>query len=99
MLKNPCHPGHVIRDNTLPAFGLSVAAAARVLHTDRLNLTKILNGERALSPEMALKLDKAFGVDAELMISAQALYDLAQAERRKEEITAPIERQTLKAAA
>lgn len=97
MLKNPAHPGEIIRDDILPAYGLSVAAAARVLHITRANLTRVLNGDAALSHELALKIEKAFGTDAGLMTAVQNQYDLAQARRRAEEITAGVERQKVAA--
>lgn len=94
MLKNPAHPGEIIEDAVLPSFGLNVTEAAKVLHITRANLTRVLKGKAALTPELALKLEKAFGVDAKLMVSVQAQYDLAQSRLRQEEITRDVERQT-----
>jgi addiction module HigA family antidote len=99
MLKNPSHPGEITRDETLPYFRMSVAGAARVLLTDRQNLIKLLNGQRAMTPDMALKIEKAFGVSAQLLINAQANWDLAQAQREADRITSGVERQTAPAAA
>lgn len=96
---NPAHPGEVYRLEVLPRFGQSVASAARALNANRQNLHKLLQGQVALTPEMALKFEKAFGVDAGLMMNVQTNWDLAQARRRQEEITAGVERQTVKAAA
>lgn len=94
---NPAHPGQIIRDETLPRFGLSVAAAARALDHDRASLHKILNGQAPITTAMALKMEKAFGVSASLLLNAQANYDLAEARRRADDITAGVERQTLSA--
>lgn len=97
MLKNPSHPGEIIRDETLPHFRMSVSAAARALNHDRASLHKVLNGESALSPELALKIEKAFGVDAGLLLNVQANWDLARARSRADRITAEVERQTVPA--
>lgn len=97
LLKNPSHPGEIIRDETLPHFGLSVSAAARILRHDRASLHKVLNGDSALTPELALKIEKAFGVDAGLMLNVQANWELARARRAADRITAGIERQTVPA--
>lgn len=97
MLKSPAHPGEIIRDDILPAFGLTVAAAARVLDITRPNLTRVLQGHAALSHELALKIEKAFGVDAELLAAMQSRYDMARARERADQITAGIERQAVAA--
>lgn len=95
---NPAHPGEIIRDDTLPHFGLSVSAAARALNHDRASLHKILNGQSPVTPAMALKIEKAFGVSAQLLLNAQANWDLAQARCDAERITANVEVQQRPAA-
>lgn len=97
MLKNPTHPGEIIREETLPHFKMTISAAARVLHHDRASLHKVLQGQAALTPELALKIEKAFGVDAGLMLNVQANWELARARKRAERITDGIERQTVPA--
>lgn len=92
-LKNPSHPGEIVADEVLPAFGLSVAAAARVLQMPRPNLANILAGKAGLSHAVALKIEKAFGVDAGLLTSMQNAWDLARARENADAITAGIERQ------
>lgn len=95
MLKNPSHPGEIIRDETLPSFGLSVSGAARVLNADRASLHKVLSAQAAVSPAMALKMERAFGVSADLLLNLQTQWDLAQARKRADEITAGVVRQSL----
>lgn len=97
MMKNPSHPGEIILEDTLPAYGHTIASAARVLGITRANLDRVLKGKASLSHELALKIEKAFGVSAELMTAVQNNYDLAQARKRADEITAGIERQKLAA--
>lgn len=92
-LKNPSHPGEVILDEVLPAFGLSVAAAARVLQMPRPNLANILAGKAGLSHAVALKIEKAFGVDAGLLTAMQNAWDLARARETGAHLTAGIQRQ------
>lgn len=97
MLTNPAHPGEIIRDDILPHYGLTVTAGARVLNITRANLTRVLNGDAALSHDLALKIERAFGTDAGLLTAMQNQYDLAAARRDGDRITAGIERQTLPA--
>ena len=41
---NPPHPGETLRDDVLPALGLSVTDAARELGVTRATLSRVLNG-------------------------------------------------------
>lgn len=84
-MKNPAHPGKLVRDD-IDALGLSVAEAAAGLGVTRQQLYKIINGESAVTPEMALRLEKAFGGSADTWLKMQANYDLAQLRARSAEI-------------
>ena len=50
-------------------LGLSVARAAEILGVRRATLSDLVNCHAALSPEMALRIEKAFGVGLEKMLS------------------------------
>ena len=78
-MKNPSHPGSVVRYGCLEPLGLSVTAAAKVLGVSRQALNNVVNGKSAVSAEMAIRLAKAFGSTARLWVRMQANYDLAQA--------------------
>lgn len=62
-MHNPPHPGLTLRDDVLPALGLSVTEAARQLGVARVTLSRMLNGRAALSPEMALRIEAWPGVE------------------------------------
>jgi len=79
-MKNPPHPGRIVRDECLEPLGLTVTEAARVLGITRQALNNIVNQKAAISPEMAVRLEKAFGSTAETWLRMQAAYDLAQLE-------------------
>ena len=53
---NPPHPGLTLRDDVLPALGLTVTQAAAQLDVSRVALSRVLNGQAAISPEMALRI-------------------------------------------
>ena len=93
MLADPAHPGELLKSDVLPAFGLNITRAAEVLKITRANLTRVLDGKAALSHDLALKVEKAFGVSAELLTAMQNNFDLAEARRRADQITAGVERQ------
>ena len=86
MMKNPAHPGAIIRDEVLEPLGLSVTAAAAALGVSRPALSNVLNANASLSPEMAIRIEKAFGPKADHLLRVQLAYDLAQAREREGEI-------------
>jgi len=58
-MKNPSHPGHIVKDASLDPLGLSVTEAAEVLGIARHTLSRVLKGHAGISPEMAIRLEKA----------------------------------------
>jgi addiction module HigA family antidote len=82
----PPHPGEFIRDEIFSELELSVSQAADVLGVRRATLSDLVNGKAALSPEMALRIEKAFGVDMEMLLRMQAWYDANAMRRRAAEI-------------
>jgi|TARA_B100000315_G_C14442187_1_gene525223 addiction module HigA family antidote len=86
MMKDPAHPGTIIRDEVLAPLDLSVTAAAAALGVARPTLSNVLNARAALSPEMAIRIEKAFGPKADHLLRVQLAYDLAEIRRREGEI-------------
>ena len=80
---NPPHPGETLREDVLPALGLTVTDAAAQLGVTRAALSRVLNGRAAISPEMALRIEGWLGVAnggrADAWIAQQAAYDLWKA--------------------
>src|ERR1700681_1881089 len=85
-MKNPVHPGRIVRHDCLEALGLSVTAAAKILGVTRQTLTKVVNGKSGISPEMAIRLRKAFGSTEETWLRMQLAYDLAAARKDESKI-------------
>jgi antitoxin HigA-1 len=71
----PTHPGEFIREEIFKELDLSVSRAAEVLGVRRATLSDLLNGKAALSPGMALRIEKAFGVDMDMLLRMQAWHD------------------------
>ena len=84
-MKNPPHPGGLIKDN-IDEYGLSVAEAAEGLGVTRQQLYRVLRGENGISPEMAVRLEKAFGGGADFWLRMQMSFDLAQVRLRAKKI-------------
>ncbi len=82
----PSHPGEFIRAEIIELLGLNVAKTAGILGVRRATLSDLLNGNAALSPEMALRIEKAFGVNMDMLLRMQAWHDAAQMRARADEI-------------
>ncbi len=77
----PTHPGALLREDVLPALGITVSTAAAQLGVSRAMLHRILAGTHAVSPTMALRLGKFCGNGPELWLNMQRAFDLWYAER------------------
>ena len=82
-MKDPCHPGEIIREEVLEPLGLTVTEAAKVLGVARPTLSNLLNENAALTTDMALRIEKAFGPKMDHLMRMQLAYDLAQARKRE----------------
>ena len=82
----PPHPGETLKEDVLPALGLTVTEAAQQLGVTRTALSRVLNGHAAISPEMARRIEAWLGPDrggsAELWLGLQMDYDLWLAQQR-----------------
>ena len=85
-MKNPPHPGKIVRYDCLEPLGLSVTEGAKVLGVTRQALNNLVNGKSGISPEMAIRLEKAFGGRASIWLGVQMDYDLAQAKKHERSI-------------
>ena len=84
-MKNPAHPGLLIKDD-LEVLALSTAAAAKGLGVTRQQLHNVITGRSSISPEMALRLERGIGGTADHWLRMQMAYDLAQARLRNENL-------------
>ena len=79
---NPPHPGLTLRNDVLPALGMTVTQAAVQLDVSRVALSRILKGRAAISPEMALRIEVLLGLarggEARLWLAEQSAYDVWQ---------------------
>lgn len=80
----PSHPGEILREDVLPALGLSIVDAAAKLGVTRQTLHRIIaqRNPRPVTPEMAVRLGKLCGNGPRLWLNLQSAYDLWRAERQ-----------------
>ena len=85
-MHTPPHPGETLREDVLPALGLTVTEAAAQMGVTRAALSRVLNGRAAISPQMALRIEGWLGVEnggrADVWLAQQIAYDLWQARKR-----------------
>jgi addiction module HigA family antidote len=85
-MHNPPHPGETLREDVLPALGVSVAEAARQLGVSRVALSRVINAKAAISVDLARRLEAWLrkpdgrGPGAEVWLRGQIAYDLWQSE-------------------
>ena len=85
MMKNPSHPGSLIKSD-IDALGLSVVEVAKALDISRQQLHSVIAGRAGVTPEMAVRLEKALGSTADTWLRVQMNYDLAQVRARASEL-------------
>ncbi len=76
-MKNPVHPGNVIK-HTLDALNLNITDAAEWLGVTRQTLSRVIHGKTSLSPKMAIRVSKAFGSTPEHWLRMQLAYDVSK---------------------
>ena len=79
---NPPHPGLTLKEDILPALGLTVTEASAQLGVTRAAFSRVINGKAGISPEMALRIEAWLGEQnggsAYVWLALQANYDLWQ---------------------
>lgn len=78
---NPCHPGEILREETLKYLNITVTEFAKKLGVSRQAVSEIINEKRGISPTMALRLAKALGTSPDIWLRLQLTYDLWQAKQ------------------
>ena len=78
-MKNPPHPGAIVKEAIVDGLGLTITDAATGLGVSRKQLSELVNERAGISPEMAIRLEKGLGSTAEHWIRLQAAFDLARA--------------------
>ncbi len=85
-MKNPVHPGRIVREDCLRELGLSVTEAANHLGVGRAALSALVNERASVSIEMAYRLSKAFGSTPDHWMRMQLAYDLARSRSLQKKI-------------
>lgn len=72
----PTHPGEVLLKEFLIPMGISQYRLAKDIGVPQARISKIVKGERGITPDTALRLGRYFNMTAEFWINFQAGYEL-----------------------
>lgn len=78
MMKNPPHPGSLLRVDVIDELSLSVTEVAERLGMSRVALSRVLNGRAPISPDLAIRLEMAGVSTARAWLAMECNYDLAR---------------------
>jgi addiction module HigA family antidote len=78
LMKNPVHPGAIMREDCLNSLDLSVTEGAKRLSVGCQMLSNLVNEKAAVSIEIACRLSKAFGSTSGTWLGMQMAFELAQ---------------------
>lgn len=81
--RKPTHPGEVLREDVLPALGLTQLEFANRLGVSRRTVSELLHERRPVTPDMAIRLGKLLGNGPEIWLRMQQTLDLWELEREQ----------------
>lgn len=90
MMKNPPHPGALLRDDVIAELGLTVAETASRLGMSRVALSRVLNEHAGISANLAVRLEYAGVGTARSWLAMQANHDLARELANKQHDVRPL---------
>lgn len=79
--RKPTHPGAVLREDVLPALGMTQTELAHRLHVSRLSISELLHEKRSLSPEMAVRVAQLTNTTPESWLGMQNAVDVWRVRR------------------
>jgi len=82
--RRPTHPGEVLREDVLPALGITQTELAKRLMVSRVTVSEILLEKRALSPGMAVRIGRLTNTTPESWLAMQQAVDLWEVNQHPE---------------
>lgn len=84
--RRPTHPGELLREETIPAAGLTPSELPARLGVSRRGITELLQERRSVNPDLAHRLARVFNTTPEFWLRLQEavdIWDAWQANRRE----------------
>lgn len=86
--RKPTHPGAILREDVLPALGMTQTELAKRLHVSRLTVSELLHEKRRLTPKLAVRLGRLTDTSPESWLAMQSALDLWEARRKDKTLLA-----------
>ena len=74
--RRPTHPGEILREDVLPAAGLTQLELAQRMGVSRRTVNEIVNERRPVTTDMAHRLARVFNTTPDVWITMQMAVDL-----------------------
>ena len=74
--RRPTHPGELLREETLPAAGLTQSKLAARLGVSRRIVSELIRERRSVNPDLAHRLSRVFDTTPEFWLRLQEAVDI-----------------------
>jgi len=81
LLKEPMHPGEVLKELYLDPFDMGAIAFARRLGVPRTRIERLIKGTTGITPDTALRLARVFDMTPAYWMNLQTNFDMAVASK------------------
>ena len=81
LLKEPMHPGEVLKEHYLDPLDMGAIAFARRLDVPRTRIERLVKGVTSVTPDTALRLARAFNTTPAYWMNMQTNYDMSIASK------------------
>lgn len=81
LLKEPMHPGEVLKELYLDPLNMGAIAFARRLDVPRTRIERLVKGVTSVTPDTALRLARAFNTTPAYWMNMQTNYDMSVASK------------------
>ena len=81
LLKEPMHPGEVLKELYLDPLDMGAITFARRLNVPRTRIERLVKGVTGVTPDTALRLARAFNTTPAYWMNMQTNYDMSVASK------------------
>ena len=74
--RRPTHPGELLREEVLPAAGITATQLAQRMGISRRTVSTLLQEKRGVSPDLAHRLARVFHTTPDVWLSMQQAVDV-----------------------
>ena len=92
--RRPTHPGELLREETLPAAGLTQSKLARLLGVSRRTVGELIRERRSVTPDLAHRLSRLFNTTPKFWLRLQEavdIWDALQANQKEYDRLKPLQ--------